>query len=93
MAFNPLSIVFFITRPLSLFPPGASFPDYNVREYIRRRARDQFRTGVVAESGGASTTFARAAEELQVWRRQAAVYGLYHRPQRSIMEVGEKAGK
>jgi len=85
--------------PSSFLPPrahhtGASFPDYNVREYIRRRARDQFRAGVAGGDAAAlQPLLTRATEELAVWRKQAAVYGLYHRPQRSIMEVeGGKGG-
>ncbi len=74
--------------PFLSSPPGSAFPDYNVREYIRRRARDQFRGGVAGESAP-TAMLAQAKAELEVWKRQGVVYGLYNRPQRSIMEVGE----
>jgi hypothetical protein len=65
-----------------------------VREYIRRRARDQFKAAASAgEPAVAASLLDAAGKELAVWRRQAAVYGLFHRPQRSIMEVEGVPGK
>ena len=87
----PLLSLIALSCPL----PGSAFPDYNVREYIRRRARDQFRAGLTGADGStpaAAAALAEARAELEVWKRQGAVYGLYHRPQRSIMEGGEGKG-
>ena len=96
---------------LSQHPPsGADFPNYNIREYIRRRARERFReaaseatTAAAAGRGqGASSpaassassasspadlAFAAGQRELEAARRQAELARLYHRPQRSVMDV------
>ena len=83
-----------LQRPPPLNPPlptplhsGASFPNYNVREYVRRRAGERFREGARLDATAADAAFTTAAEELAAARRQATVFGMYHRPQRSIMDV------
>lgn len=77
------------THPLQRPPlhSGASFPNYNVREYVRRRAGERFREGARLDATAADAAFTTAAEELAAARRQATVFGMYHRPQRSIMDV------
>ena len=92
------------TLPCPLNPTpsiGADFPNYNIREYIRRRARERFREAAAAaatEGGAASSTsssstspadlaFSAGLKELEAAKRQAALAVLYHRPQRSVMDV------
>lgn len=59
-----------------------------MREYVRRRAGERFREGAaLKDAAAADAAFAAANEELAAARRQATVFGLYHRPQRSIMDV------
>ena len=96
-------------HPSFLFnpPSGADFPNYNIREYIRRRARERFReaaseattttTRAAAAGEGAAASspssspadaaFSAGLRELEAARRQAALARLYHRPQRSVMDV------
>jgi len=84
------------------FPPGANFPNYNIREYIRRRARERFReaatateattaaataAGEGAASSPADLAFSAGLKELAAARRQAELARMYHRPQRSVMDV------
>jgi hypothetical protein len=54
---------------------------------MRRRTGERFREAAGAAGADADAAFAAAAGELAAARRQATVYTLYHRPQRSIMEV------
>ena len=84
------------------FPPGANFPNYNIREYIRRRARERFReaatateattaaataAGEGAASSPADLAFSAGLKELAAARRQAELARMYHRQQRSVMDV------
>jgi hypothetical protein len=81
-----------------ILTPGADFPNYNIREYIRRRARERFREAATTEGGAAAggetsssspsdLAFSAGLRELAAARRQAELARLYHRPQRSVMDV------
>lgn len=65
---------------------GKKFHNYNLREYVKRRARDGFHemkgsTDAQAVSKGIQT----AKESLEVIKRQAVVYSLYGRPIKSVI--------
>ncbi|KAL6785671.1 ISD11 [Auxenochlorella protothecoides x Auxenochlorella symbiontica] len=67
---------------------GSGIPNYNIREYVKRRAGEKFRElpkGGSAEAVEAA--FRRGCEELEVVKRQAVVYKLYARKQKSVMEL------
>lgn len=68
---------------LSLCLAGNSFPNYNIREYVRRRAREEF------SKEGTGKSLAAIREELEVVRRQGVVYGLYNRGPvvKSVMDL------
>ena len=68
---------------------GRAFPDYNVREYVKRRAREGFAANRALEASDAiAACMADGAAQLEVARRQAALYALYGRFSRpSAMEV------
>lgn len=54
--------------------------------YVKRKARQDFRAHVVeADPVAADALWAQAKAELKVWQRQATVYSLYARPQKSVM--------
>uniref|UniRef100_A0A7N0ZXF6 Complex 1 LYR protein domain-containing protein n=1 Tax=Kalanchoe fedtschenkoi TaxID=63787 RepID=A0A7N0ZXF6_KALFE len=69
----------------SLYRTAKKFPDYNVREYIKRRTADGFRLnrGVL----DAAAVFADGKAQLEVATRQAVVYSLYAPKVRSVMEL------
>ncbi len=82
---SSLTRVPFPTRALS-HPPflsGKSYPNYNIREYVRRRAREDF------SKEGSGKSLAAIREELEVVRRQGVVYGLYNRGPvvKSVMDL------
>ena len=76
-------------------PTGANFPNCNIRELIRRRAREGFREAAAATEGGASSSASPAdvafsavpQRELGAAKRQAALARLFRRPQRSVMNM------
>jgi hypothetical protein len=63
---------------------GDAYPNYNVREYIRRRAREEF-----AKQGGGGKSLQAIREDLDVVKRQGAVYALYNRGPvvKSVMDL------
>lgn len=67
---------------------GRTFPSYNIREYISRRAREGFREN---KSLGSPSEVAAAVEhaksELAVVKRQALVYNLYGRKLKHVLDV------
>ena len=63
----------------SLAPPrpksaGAKFPNYNIREYVKLRARQGFEAR--AEPAEAARLWAQARADLGVVKRQAVVYSV-----------------
>ena len=57
---------------------GRSFNDYNVREYVKRRATESFRANAaLADVDAIESALEEGARELDVARRQATVYALY----------------
>ena len=63
---------------------GTSYPNYNIREYIRRRAREEF-----SKRGGEGKALEAIREDLEVVRRQGLVYSLYNRGPvvKSVMDL------
>ena len=56
---------------------GRSFNDYNVREYVKRRATESFRANAaLADVDAIESALEEGARELDVARRQATVYAL-----------------
>lgn len=56
---------------------GRAFNDYNVREYVRRRARVGFEEHRHLVGDEAARELRRGREALEVARRQASVYALF----------------
>ncbi|KNA10296.1 hypothetical protein SOVF_145730 [Spinacia oleracea] len=72
----------------SLLREARKFPDYNIREYAKRRTIDAFRHNKsLSDPSSISQAFAEANSQLDVAKRQAVVYSLYAPKVRSIMEV------
>ncbi|CEF98387.1 Complex 1 LYR protein [Ostreococcus tauri] len=80
------------TRAIALYRAlaraGRGFNDYNVREYVRRRAREGFEDHRAARGADAARAIERGMEALAVVRRQAGVFALYGNGRRpSAMDV------
>lgn len=72
----------------SLLRVARQFPDYNIREYAKRRTIDGFRRNKsLSDPSSIAQAFADANSQLQVAKRQAVVYSLYAPKVRSIMEL------
>lgn len=67
---------------------GNKFSNYNIREYVKRRAGERFReAAAVTDADALAQLWQRARAELEVAQRQAQVYALYARSQPSIMDL------
>ncbi|GAU19834.1 hypothetical protein TSUD_170600 [Trifolium subterraneum] len=67
------------------------FPDYNIREYTKRRAIDAFRQNAkLSEPSSISEAFSFGKSQLDVAKRQAVVYSLYVPPLPSVMDLPNK---
>lgn len=61
---------------------GNSYPNYNIREYIRRRAREEFKKD---SSSVSHVDMASVRSQLDLVKRQGVVYSLYSRSSKSVM--------
>ncbi|KVH98478.1 LYR motif-containing protein 4-like [Cynara cardunculus var. scolymus] len=80
------------TEILSLFRSflrsARQFPDYNIREYAKRRIVDAFHDNKTLSSpSSVAAAFADGKYQLQVAKRQALVYSLYSPKTKSIMDI------
>ncbi|ERM99899.1 hypothetical protein AMTRI_Chr10g650 [Amborella trichopoda] len=72
----------------SLLKTARKFPDYNIREYMKRRTIDGFRqNSKLTDAPSVSSAFLDANSQLEVAKRQAVVYTLYAPPIKSVMEI------
>ncbi|KGN64034.1 hypothetical protein Csa_014098 [Cucumis sativus] len=72
----------------SLLRTARQFPDYNIREYIKRRTIDSFRENqTLSDASSISSVYAGGRAQLEVAKRQAIVYSLYAPKVKSIMDV------
>mmetsp|Transcript_20292 Transcript_20292/g.32725 ORF Transcript_20292/g.32725 Transcript_20292/m.32725 type:complete len:111 (-) Transcript_20292:709-1041(-) len=63
-----------------------NFGDYNLREYTKRRAKEEFRANASATSAEVPKLVARAAGDLEVVERQAAISKLFKHAN-SVMDL------
>ncbi|KAJ0578119.1 putative complex 1 LYR protein [Helianthus annuus] len=72
----------------SLLRSARQFPDYNIREYTKRRTIDAFRHNkTLSEPSSIAAAFSDGQSQLQVAKRQAVVYSLYAPKIKSIMDI------
>ncbi|CAH1428305.1 unnamed protein product [Lactuca virosa] len=72
----------------SLLRSARQFPDYNIREYTKRRTIDAFRDNkTLLEPSSIAAAFTDGKSQLQVAKRQAVVYSLYAPKIKSIMDI------
>mmetsp|Transcript_1007 Transcript_1007/g.3065 ORF Transcript_1007/g.3065 Transcript_1007/m.3065 type:complete len:102 (+) Transcript_1007:221-526(+) len=67
---------------------GRKFPNYNIREYVRRQVQERFRERPAdATDGMSKELWAKAKTDLSMVQRQATVYTLFARKHKSIMDM------
>lgn len=72
----------------SLLRTARRFPDYNIREYVKRRTIEGFRQNQQLKDPAAIVSaFAEGKSQLEVASRQAVVYSLYTPKVKSIMDI------
>ncbi|RRT56757.1 hypothetical protein B296_00024322 [Ensete ventricosum] len=72
----------------SFLQAARKFSDYNIREYAARRAIDGFRGNkALSDPSAIAAAFADGMSQLEVAKRQAAVYSSYAPKTKSVMEV------
>lgn len=72
---------------------GRQFSNYNVREFVKRRAKEGFREGqALTDPATISAALKQAKDQLSVAKRQSVVYSLFAQPVKSIMELKTAVG-
>lgn len=72
----------------SLLRAGRQYPDYNIREYTKRRTMDGFRMNKdLTDPSKISEVYAEGKEQLEVVERVLKVYLAYPPKTKNIMEL------
>ncbi|CAF2017841.1 unnamed protein product [Brassica oleracea var. botrytis] len=72
----------------SLLRAGCKYPDYNIREYTKRRTLDGFRMNKnLTDPSKVNDAYAEGKEHLEVVERVLKVYLAYPPKTKSIMEL------
>ncbi|KAH7288915.1 hypothetical protein KP509_31G049600 [Ceratopteris richardii] len=72
---------------------ASKFPNYNIREYVKRRSRQGFLQNQNIAPELATAIFSEGKQLLEVAKRQTVVYSLYAPEVKNVMElkhVGEQ---
>uniref|UniRef100_A0A061R8E6 Mitochondrial protein of lyr family n=1 Tax=Tetraselmis sp. GSL018 TaxID=582737 RepID=A0A061R8E6_9CHLO len=68
------------------------FPHYNLRHYIKRRAETGFRKHASdTDPESLKELWSKAKVELEVAKRQSVLYGMYERPQKSVLDTSKRS--
>ncbi|GBF99023.1 hypothetical protein Rsub_11827 [Raphidocelis subcapitata] len=75
---------------------GRTFPNYNIRSYLDRKGREDARRWASGPPADAAAPAAEAAwraavDDLAAFKRQAAVYGMYGRKFKTVLELEHDA--
>lgn len=71
---------------------GSKFPDYNIKEYIKRKTKDGFRSAQsITDPAQLDLVWKQAGEQLKVAQRQLVVYSLYSHGRKNVMELPRAA--
>lgn len=72
----------------SLLRTGRKFPDYNIREYVKRRTAEGFKQNrQLTDLAAIVSAFADGKSQLEVASRQAVVHSLYIPKVKSLMDT------
>lgn len=67
---------------------GKKFSNYNVREFVQRKAKADFRSNATqTDKTAIEQMWTQAKRDLEVAKRQALVYRLYGSKQKSVMDI------
>ncbi|EFJ48483.1 hypothetical protein VOLCADRAFT_74585 [Volvox carteri f. nagariensis] len=67
---------------------GRRFPNYNIREYIQRRAKEGFQEAAsITDITAVDALLQSGRQELEVVKRQSLVYRLYGRKVKNVLEL------
>ena len=70
------------------FTAGKKFTNYNVREFVQRKAKVDFRSHAAeTDKAVVGQLWTQAKLDLDIARRQALVYSLYGSKQKSVMVI------
>ena len=65
-----------------------AFPHYNIKEYIKRRAGEGFRINArESDPAAVEKVFSKAKADLELAKRQSAIYGFYERPHKGVLDA------
>ncbi|KAK7394438.1 hypothetical protein VNO78_14966 [Psophocarpus tetragonolobus] len=72
----------------SLLRVAREFPDYNIREYTKRRTIDAFRQNcTLSDPSAISAAFSHGNSQLSLLQRQSLLYSLYAPQLLNVMEL------
>ncbi|CAM6084848.1 unnamed protein product [Calypogeia fissa] len=72
----------------ALLREAKKFPNYNIREYVKRRVKEGFRENIsTTDPAAVAAAYAYGRQSLQVAQRQSVVYSLYAPRTKSIMDI------
>ncbi|XP_028763550.1 LYR motif-containing protein 4 [Neltuma alba] len=72
----------------SLLRTARQFPDYNIREYTKRRTIDAFRHNQnLTDQASIASAYSEGKTQLEIAKRQAIVQSLYAPVVKSVMDL------
>ncbi|GIL82816.1 hypothetical protein Vretimale_8186 [Volvox reticuliferus] len=72
----------------ALLREGRRFPNYNIREYVQRRAKEGFHEAAsITDPVAAESLLQYGRKELEIVKRQSFVYQLYGRKVKNVLEL------
>lgn len=67
---------------------GKKFSNYNVREFVQRKAKADFRSNASqTDQAAIEQLWTQAKQDLDVAKRQSLIYSMYGSRQRSVMDI------
>jgi hypothetical protein len=72
----------------TLMREASKFTNYNIREYVKRRVKEEFvKNASATDPSAAAAAYVNGQKQLQVVKRQSVVYALYAPRTKSIMDL------
>uniref|UniRef100_A0A803L9F6 Complex 1 LYR protein domain-containing protein n=1 Tax=Chenopodium quinoa TaxID=63459 RepID=A0A803L9F6_CHEQI len=75
----------------ALLRTARKFPDYNIREYTKRRTLDGFRqNSSLSDPAHITNAYADGVSQLEIAQRQSVIYSFFHPKVKSILEMKQQ---